>query len=407
MFKKLILAALAVAALGVTLATPVFATTGPTSLVVDDDGLAGLSEDGLPDCTDGFSHTTDARVFQKIQDAVNAALPGYDIFVCPGQYNESVVVNTSVQLWGANNAGVADTDCSTRLGESTVTGVGDWALTINADGVTVDGLRFANTPAGGVRTNAANSGFVIANNRFDNNGNGLQLLSSGALETSVVGNCFSDNNNSAAGSGITSAGPLSNAWIKYNGFRAHRVGGINLDGSANAISGLDISYNRGTNDKSFALLKTVSSTLLFGNHVVANDEISVPASAFRVYGASHDLSLRYNIVAANNSEGILVTDTAYNILVKGNRIRYTTDGISILSSAAGAAKVQGNKLRDVTGNALNAGALSNGNTFVNNRATGVAQFHCVDASSGTGTGGTANTWTHNRGHFASPSEICS
>src|SRR5262245_8788331 len=90
-----------------TAATPVFAgaLSATTTKVRDDDGLAGVTEDGYADCTDGFKPATavpplsgeDARVFATIQAAVNAATAGDDIFVCPGTYNEAVTVGTSAK----------------------------------------------------------------------------------------------------------------------------------------------------------------------------------------------------------------------------------------------------------------------------------------------------------------------
>lgn len=55
-----------------------------TTLVVDDDGQGTAA-----DCNAGTA------AFTSIQAAVNAAAPGDTIFICPGTYNEQVVVTTS------------------------------------------------------------------------------------------------------------------------------------------------------------------------------------------------------------------------------------------------------------------------------------------------------------------------
>ncbi len=67
--------------LGVFVALPSYAQT---TLVVDDDGQGTATN-----CSAG------APAFSSIQAAVNAAAPGDTIFICPGTYNEQVVVTTS------------------------------------------------------------------------------------------------------------------------------------------------------------------------------------------------------------------------------------------------------------------------------------------------------------------------
>lgn len=49
---------------------------------------------------------------------------------------------------------------------------------------------------------------------------------------------------------------------------------------------------------------------------------------------------------------------------------------------------------------------SSGNTLTRNRANTNTDFDCLDESTGSGTAGTANTWTNNTGDLASPPDIC-
>ena len=372
-----------------------------TTKVVDDDGLAGVTDDGSPDCLDGFAPVTnppgsgqDARVFATIQAAVTAAVAGDNIFVCPGVYRETVTVSTTVALIGPY-AGVAAQRCEPRglAGQATVVGNGDWALKIQADNVVVDGLRFANTPAGGIWTDPTHSGYLVTDNFIANNGTGMSFGASGAVSSNVIENCFWDNNNGGPGNGIAATGGLMSAWIQYNGFNGHRVAAINIDGSTNAAGSLNLVHNISTDDVSFLLAKTVATGLVFQNRVTDTDDISVPGAAIKVSGASTAFNIRLNKFNANHTDGIVLTDTSAATITR-NVITGTGNGITISSSLAGAANVAHNRVSFVSGTAYLVTSVASGNTLAHNLAKGIANIHCEDDSTGAGTAGTANTWTH-------------
>ncbi|HEV2951307.1 MAG TPA: hypothetical protein VGZ51_04295 [Actinomycetota bacterium] len=52
------------------------------------------------------------------------------------------------------------------------------------------------------------------------------------------------------------------------------------------------------------------------------------------------------------------------------------------------------------------GSLTNGNQIRSNTASGNGNLDCEDDSSGSGTSGTANTWTSNNGVTDDPNGIC-
>lgn len=52
------------------------------------------------------------------------------------------------------------------------------------------------------------------------------------------------------------------------------------------------------------------------------------------------------------------------------------------------------------------GSSTNGNQIRSNTASGNVNFDCEDDSAGTGTSGTANTWTNNNGVKDDPNGIC-
>ena len=75
--KKRLLAALAV--IGLMAIWPQAAGASPSTLVVDDDGMATVADCNAPDPT-----------YVTITAAIAAASPGDTIKVCPGLYNEQV-----------------------------------------------------------------------------------------------------------------------------------------------------------------------------------------------------------------------------------------------------------------------------------------------------------------------------
>jgi nitrous oxidase accessory protein NosD len=86
-----------------------------------------------------------------------------------------------------------------------------------------------------------------------------------------------------------------------------------------------------------------------------------------------------------------VTRNDYNIGL------FNADGLEIRSNRATNGK-------DLAGIFVN--AKSTDNLFTNNRALGNERFDCLDHSEGTGTAGTANTWTDDIGETDRPSGIC-
>ena len=404
------LGAVAIALLA--LGAPVSAGAASTHRIVDDDGKAGLTDDGGPSCSDGFDSTSaPGVVFTTISAAVAAAGSGDTIFVCPGTYNETVSITKTLTLSGPY-AGVADTTCKSRTSQATVIGTGSGpALSLAADGIVVDGLRVAGTRGTGIWTSPANAGYDVANNVLVNNGVGVDLGSNGGPQTFVSGNCFQDNNNGAPGYGIRSTGTLSNAVIASNGFSDHRVAAVALGGAAPAWN-IGVTGNWSTDDKSFLTATTVGTTQVTKNHVGQTDDISVPASAISIGGASTTVSVDQNVIDSSHVDGVLIKDTATAVWIRGNSITNVTQGIDITSSAHGGVRAKNNKISDVQGTlavtsaGILLGAATSGDRLSNNKVTGIADLHCQDLSVGSGTAGTANFWIHDQGLIDSPDVIC-
>jgi Ca2+-binding RTX toxin-like protein len=101
--------------------------------------------------------------FATIQEAVDAAGDGDTIVIAPGTYRENVIVDKDVTILGPNQ-GMAG--AAVRGAEAIVDGL----VTISADGVTIDGLKFVGrgpTPQGGMETLwVLADGFTVTNSVF-------------------------------------------------------------------------------------------------------------------------------------------------------------------------------------------------------------------------------------------------
>ena len=405
------LGAIAIALLA--LGAPVSAGSVSTHRIVDDDGKAGLTDDGGPSCSDGFDSTSaPGVVFSSISAAVAAAGAGDTIFICPGTYNESVTVSTRLTISGPY-AGASDIKCKSRTGQATLIGAGGLpALSLAANGITVDGMRVANTSGNGIWTSPSFSGYTIINNVIANNSVGVDLYSNGALPTTVMHNCFQDNNNGGPGYGVRSTtDSLGAAAISENAFWGHRVGAIVLGGSG-VTADISVARNWSWDDKSFLWASGVSRVEVRQNHVLDTDDISTPSSAIAVAGTSDTVSVDLNSIDTNHVDGVLVSDTANHVWVRGNKITGVTNGLDITTSTTGAVRAKNNVITDVQGtlSASSAGirldVLTVGNRITHNKVLGIADTHCQDLSVGGGTAGTANFWISDKGQTSSPSGIC-
>src|SRR3954468_10102609 len=99
--------------------------------------------------------------FSTIQAAVNAASPGDTIKVAPGVYNETVTVDKSLNIIGAQANHSGATRSVPAIQESVVTGAGV-SFVLNTDNVVVNGFTIQGaTGAAGITTSATHGGYVI------------------------------------------------------------------------------------------------------------------------------------------------------------------------------------------------------------------------------------------------------
>ena len=401
------LLSLAVCLLPVALPCPVMGATSidqatrPVSggrpwIMVDDDGRAA------PD--DCESHRA---TFRTIQGALDAARAGDRISVCPGRYRESLYVGPGMDdvylatelsfqavLTPPSTEGRPAVDIggvtrfemrgfrirpSGRMGPVTLGGLhipgtrvcspAPIAIRIrDSSDVTIRGNKIASPPACGYRV-------------------GIEVTRSTAM---MSGDQVTD----FLGHGIVARGG-SDVGIDHTDVRflhtgrARALPGDTFDPEA---SGIVLDGVAG------ARLRTVS---VFTRVPTGADELpSLLWAGIAITDATGPVSIR--------GDSVVTRTWRYGIRVVGsdqvsilNTLVRRTYGDGIFLDGLSGAKIIGTDTdRSVTG--IRLGPDTSAVTVDHLRATHSAVIDCVDESTGTGTGGTANTWRHASGHSSEP-----
>ena len=375
-------ALLASGALFAAAAVPASATE-----LVDDNGVQ------CPTAT----HTT-------IQSAVNAASPNEQVVVCSGTYREQVVIA------GAAKNGVdllsQVVQGATIKAPSTTLSAPEALVYVNgASHVKVRRFRIAGPGPGTV--DSLRHGVLVENN-------------ASLVEAQVLDNVITDIRDSEAAAneegigvrvGRDFAGAPGRAFVLRNQILDYQKAGVVVDGAG-----------------SFGL---VSLNTIRGIGLVTSPVTPVPAQQGVQVGRGAGADVNSNTISMNTysgtgfaSFGILMFNTSQSVdprslnrisQLKGNTV--TGNDIGILMQDVRNQRIEANR---VTNNgdsgtaaddggiiAVETGAgLGGNNFFYRNEARTNEGLDCGDFTTGTGTAGTGNTWTANRGVDDFPAAIC-
>jgi hypothetical protein len=398
--------ALAVASMGITAA---FAGTALASTQWVNDNA-----------TVGANTSCASPGFNDIQSAVTAATPGDTVHVCAGTYAGGVDVPKTLNLVGAK-AGV-DARTRKQTGESIVSGGGDLGgLNLHADGITVNGFTIRGETMGpGIYTSAASSGYRIVNDIVTNNVFGIYLNTGAGTQTVVQRNLITSNNVSGAanGNGIYTDQGTQDVLVTRNTFRANMNSAILFTNTTPTVnSHITVGSNLAVNNASFVLLFGRNDDVTIANNrtndTVRSDDAN-QGSAIRVDGDADGVVIRHNTILHSPFSGVAVRngaaeDTAgpVGIDIASNTIRYAAnDGIDVTSTVPESVDAHGNTIRHSRNVGIFFDTGTIGNTIASNSALSSAVWDCQDLSSGTGTAGTANSWTHDIGVKDSPNGLC-
>ncbi|MFD8999754.1 nitrous oxide reductase family maturation protein NosD [Streptomyces sp. NPDC059582] len=359
--------------------------------------------------------------FTTIQAAITAASPGDVIRVCAGTYNEVVTVNkANLQLIGP---AVAPTGTACR--QAGAPDPSRQAIIQSAGGsgsvrLVENGIRFSrftvqnNTSSYGIVTSAAHSGHQVRQNMIQNNVIGVYFQSSGTSLSEVEQNCIRQNNKpgSASGSGIYSDAGLKKADIETNTFSGNENSGVLLDAPApGGIDNVKVNSNTSLGDRAFAFIFK-SNNANVGSNII-RDNFGAPG--IFLGDSNTNTKITSNIIERGflgvraNAFGLSPNT---NVTISNNVIRDSNSstvghGISVAANSLTNSVISGNVANDNAGDGIRIDAGGNGgNTIKSNvfRHNGV--LDCRDSTSGTGTDGTANTWSGNVGPNAAPPGIC-
>src|SRR5438309_1385177 len=309
-----------------------------TTLVVDDDGMASIT-----DC----NATTPA--YPTISAAVAAASPGDTIMVCPGFYSEMVNVNKDrLDLRGAH-AGMDARNRSNPINPLTESIIDNACgpVQITADQDILDGFTVQGSTLpdpcflAGIWMNpggtGSNGGPQILNNVVQNNISGIELDSSCTYPTLVQFNLIQNNSNpgNGSGNGIQTNFGLCGAAIDKNKFSGDTsnsvlvvapssgltvtnndlVAGTPEDIAFANVSNATVSSNTSTGSTSTGTIDLFggdSQIMITSNTLLRGIRAIVVENPYGV-GPNTDVTAHQNCIQGNTGAGMEVDSGAYPV----------------------------------------------------------------------------------------------
>ena len=317
-----------------------------TTLYVDDDGVVGF--DGSCDGTEAIAYTT-------IQAAVNAASAGNTVNVCPGIYDEQVVIDgKDLTLQGAGDTTVISPSSASQLSSVYTTGTQTGAF---FNGIAIAGII-------DVR-NVGAAGVTIRDLKVD--GEAVTSLPAGAGHVSGV--VFGETGGLVDNVTVEDTNQVSPASVRTYSMWFDAVGGAPV--SVEVGNSRAILYGRnGINGRGDSMTVNFHDNTITGPGMVGPDQ--VPNGVLLISGAGGEV--KDNTVSENHytgatflGSGVLLFQARDGIVVSGNEIFDTDDAVII--NATDLATVEDNDLRgNVKGVRIEAGSAGN-NTVTKNLIT--------------------------------------
>lgn len=310
----------------------------PTLTTVDDDG-----------------RQCPQAAFTSLQAAVDAAERGATVTVCPGTYDEAVVIDTPLDLRGPGGLPLGPACSAQTPVDERRSAVLTAGLTVLADSVHVSGLAFEGAGTA-ISTSADHSGYRTTANVIENSAlDGIELQSSGRRPTRVDHNCLRSN----ARAGLASElGALHRARIDHNDTHAD-VEAISVAGD-HPHSRVQIERNTLREDQIGIAVQRLDTSGVTGNDVQLVTAAGPPGDGIAVGGGNTDLLIRANTISRAAGSGILFDREPFDAVVDATNSRIVVrDNVVIDSNRFGIAALKPVAAPAVPGQP--AGALKPGN----------------------------------------------
>jgi parallel beta-helix repeat protein len=426
---RLLTAAAVLMGTAIYLAEPARAAT---TYVVDDDGSATPTN-----CSPAVA--TPAPT--SINLAITGASDGDTIKVCPGVYDESVLINKQLTVRGAKAGVNGATRVFNAATESIISVFTECSVCIDADGVVFDGFTVRDGYVGIAAGYATPiSGYIVRNNIVKNNALGMQLNSDGDTPVTVSRNKVLANNKTlhsgtplnGAGWGILGGyyGVLENATISGNFIGQQHAAGILLVSCAGSYND-DVTVTSNTFKNNYVGVRVANNntdvTITKNNatdDMAANDGDWGPAVHLALNNT--DIVIGGSALADGNTldqspaEGILVKSDdlcsaavlpSGGVSIKNNTVSGSNlDAIMVTDNVTGPIEVSGNTVTNALVDGIHFFAGTFGNVISGNTVSGSGNVDCLDFSTGGAAGppnyGTQNQWTGNTGATMNVTGIC-
>ncbi|MEM0498365.1 MAG: right-handed parallel beta-helix repeat-containing protein [Methanothrix sp.] len=312
----------------------------------------------------------DVRPTGSLADALGSASDGDTIYLQPGTYRESLIVNKTVTIRGPENAIIEPPGGITILADGvvlsgiTIRGSG---ITIESNGSRIEGCNVSLCNGSGVVIKGA--GNTIINSSITRNSfAGIEILGS---NSTVKWNRISANDD--CGIIVYGDGNV----VESNALLENVHDGMEVEGSRNMISGNNISMTRGAG---IELLNMSSGNMIEGNTIYGSEECGIEVIE------SYENNISGNSLIGNGFG--IKTERATNNLISGNRVQGSVeDGIIISDESScntvhknnasqnhgAGVRIEGSKDNMVIGNTVHSNAVgidisrSENNTIRGNR----------------------------------------
>ena len=346
--------------------------------------------------------------YNTIQSAVDAAVSGDHIMICPGIYPEHVVVpagkdNLDIHGTKTENTFVQFPPTPPTSGPDAIFLI-NGAQNTEIHNLTVRG-PWSDDESAGCAQPTHYGIYVEGGGSAHIHNNVITMIQD--LNQTGLGGC---QDGLAIRIGSYYAGQTGSGQINNNLITDYQKNGVTIDGPGttaqvhnNTIIGDSVDPN-GVNPY------IARNGVQFGRAATGQVNNNTIADNEWIGGFEDD-------PAGNEGAGLLVFEVTGGVQVNNNTLTANDYGLDL---GVGTANEDGGALTVTTGVLFNNNQATNNrfdgfraendaqqNTLRNNKASGTTTGHdCRDASTGSGTAGTANTWQNDQGQTSDPAGIC-